>query len=470
MNVRLLRGLLLGLIVCATWAVACSYNLSYFYVRGAAVYDAGWFAWLAAHAAGWPMLNPTDIGGNFLAIHMSTIFFLTSMLLKPFACVPEAVAFSAVFALWAPVLFLSLWLLLERFGIAFGGRCGVALLLTGNGLILSMVGFPHIEIFIPALGLLTIALGLRASGAVSWFFACLAAALLLSIREDAGFHMALPLLAMALTAPRGDTIRHRCIGLALVALCAGIATLATQKLFVPGGGQALGNVYLGQPLFAQLSLGSTARRLVYWATRRTYIFAPLVVLLSARDRRLALGVLIGLPWLALSLVAATQPAGDLWDYYCFPLVFAVVWPLLLGQIAAPASLLRLQIRIGLVSTGLFVIVGLVPFVGDGGSHDRNPWTHLVPPTMTAIRATEAALAHADDTIMDDGAASLALGRIQPWQYRLSLNFSATDLARAQSFVEFTVHPTYQMPKIEALQRMFPYCVRLADTDLQRCTR
>ncbi len=52
-----------------------SYNLHYFYLHGAPVYDSGWFAWLSRIAADWPMANPQLIGGFALPIHLWLIFF-----------------------------------------------------------------------------------------------------------------------------------------------------------------------------------------------------------------------------------------------------------------------------------------------------------------------------------------------------------------------------------------------------------
>ena len=94
-------------------------------------------------------------------------------------------------------------------------------------------------------------------------------------------HLFLVLLAMASVSTwAGD--RHtmwRLLGLAAFAITGSILALWVQRQGVPGGGQQLGNVYLGQPALAHVSVAGLARRLVYWCTRREYIFLPLLTLL-----------------------------------------------------------------------------------------------------------------------------------------------------------------------------------------------
>ena len=448
-----------GAVMLALWLLNVSYNLDLFYNRGAALYDAGWFAWLASHADAWPMTNPAAIGGNYLSIHMATLFFASTPVLRQLA-LPDALRFALLISIWAPLLWLAFFLLLAR--LRLWPRIALALLLTFNGLSLAMLGFPHIEILIPSLGLLAIALLVRARGPWSWLGFCVVLGLVLSIREDAGLHIALPLLAMAVAT---GGWRNRYLAAAGLGIFAGAATLAVQKLTLPAGAEALGTVYLGHPAFAQLSMRTVFDRLRYWLTRRAYVFVPLAML--APGRTPAIGILVALPWLALSLIAANQPAGNLWDYYGFPLVFAFVWPLLLAQVASRFRL-RLQLAMGGVSTALFVVVGLLPFVGDGGSHDRAPWTHLVPPSETRIRATQAALAAVPDALLDDGAASLALDHSEPWQNRIDLGFTEADIARASRFIRFQTHPAYLAPRIDALQKRFPTCTPIVDTALETC--
>ena len=471
---------IIGFLILSIYSINVGYNLQLFYRRGAGD-NSGWFAWLASNAHAWPMTNPDVIGGNFLSSHMSPIFFVTTALLQPLSDLPVAVRFCLLISLWAPILWLALFVLLDRFAaITFGQRCAASLLLTFSGIMLSMLGFPHIEMLIPALGLLAIAICLRAESASGWAGAGVIALLALTIREDAGMHLFLVLLAMASVSNWAGDRRTmwRLLGLAAFAITGSILALWVQRQGVPGGGQQLGNVYLGQPALAHVSVAGLARRLVYWCTRREYIFLPLLTLLIAASRcglgdyRLLLGVALSLPWLALSLVAAAQQAGDLWSYYSFPLMFMLLWPLLLSQSGPPASrrLLLLQIVMGGLSTAAFVAVGLLPNVGDGGSHDKAPWTHLWPPSPTSIRLTEVSLAHRDGWLFDYGAAALVFGSLRPGQFRAGLAFDDADIRAAHGLVRFDTEPNFLAPQISALRQVFPICTSVGDTVLQICTR
>jgi hypothetical protein len=429
------------------------------------------------------MPNPEVVGGNFLAIHMSPIFFVSTALLLPLSDLPMAVRFCLLISLWAPLLWLALFLLLDKFHtVTFGQRCATAVLLTVNGLMLSMMGFPHIEILIPVLGLLSVAIWLRAETVLPWVGAAIIALLALTIREDAGLHLFLALLAMASASAwmRDWRTTRRQVALAVLCLTGGFLALWLQRQNVPGGGQQLDTVYLGSPALAHVSIDSLARRLVYWATRRQYIFLPLLAMVVASilrrsgDRRLLLGGAISLPWLMLSLVAAADQAGDLWSYYCFPLVFMVLWPLLLSQVgpSAPQQLLRVQIAMGGLSTAAFLAIGVLPYsyVGDGGSHDKAPWVHLLPPSPTTIRQTEASLVHRDGWLFDYGSAALVFGLLRPGQFHPALAFDDAEIAAARGFVRFETVPRYLAPKIGALERVFPICSPIEGTVLRICTR
>ncbi len=470
------------IILTLSYLLNVSYNLNRFYEIGAGD-DSGWFAWLTSNAHAWPIANPAMIGGNFLSIHMSPVFFVTTYLFLPLSGFPLAVRFCLFISLWAPLLWLALFLFLDRFTttITFGQRCAVALLLTFNGLMLSMLGFPHIEMLIPALGLLAIAVWLRAETASGWASGGIIAFFALSVREDAGFHLSLALLGMALVSKWAgdDRTLYRLLALAAFFITGSALALLIQRWGVPGSGQQLGNVYLGHPPLAHVSAASLARRLVYWLTRREYIFLPLAVLLISAGRtalggrRLFLGVAVCLPWLALSLVAAEQQAGDLWSYYGFPLVFMLLWPLLLaqpGSLAPPLRLLVLQIGMGGLSTAAFIAIGLLPHVGDGGSHDKAPWAHLWPPSWDAIRLTEESLTHRDGWLFDYGAAALVFGSLRPGQFRPGLAFNDVDIKTAHGFLRFNTEPTFLAPKIAALQKVFPMCTSVNGTVLQVCTR
>ena len=81
-------GVLTMLVPLVLYTLYLSYNLEYFYVRGAAIYDAGWRAWLSVHATSWAMPNPPLIGGDFLGNHVTPLFYLTSAIARILPAMP----------------------------------------------------------------------------------------------------------------------------------------------------------------------------------------------------------------------------------------------------------------------------------------------------------------------------------------------------------------------------------------------
>ncbi|HUN01193.1 MAG TPA: hypothetical protein PLI96_12025 [Halothiobacillus sp.] len=454
----------------ALYALSFSYDLNYFYLRGGAVYDAGWFSWLANNAVSWPMLNPHFIGGNFLAIHASFIFFLTTLILHPVLSIPEVVRFSLLFSLWVPLFWLSIFLIVRRYWLAT--------LFTFNGLNLAMLGFPHIESFIVPFGLLSLAVFFRVRGAVGFMLALVPLGLALSIREDAGFHIFIWITALlACQFASKGTLDRGLIGLALIALIGSVGSLLLQKFMVPGGGGQINQIYFGHPLFAGLTVHSLLHRLVYWSTRRTYIFLPLAIMAFIAIRRwanskfLLVGIGVALPWLTLSLIAVASSAGNLMDYYCFPLLFAFFWPLFLAEVLNLPALLNIQFAMGAASTLMFIFFGVLPFVGDGGLHDRAPWTHLVPPRPSLITATQAAIANNPNSIFDDGAASLIVGDLRSGQFALNDTFTLAQLSAARTYIRFVTPPAaYIADQAHVLDKIFSACNVIPSTRLEVCQR
>ena len=115
------------------------------------------------------------------------------------------------------------------------------------------------------------------------------------------------------------TLARRLGFLAAVGFCYSAAVLALQKFSSPEGGQTMATVYLGYPFLGHVDGQLLLHRLIYWAAARSYIFVSLVILAGAvgrwRDRVLALGVALCLPWLGLSLMAVSPIAGGLFGYY-----------------------------------------------------------------------------------------------------------------------------------------------------------
>jgi len=263
--------------------------------------------------------------------------------------------------------------------------------------------------------------------------------------------------------------------------------LALQKFAVPGGGEALSRMYLGNPLLAHVDGRMLALRLIYWGTARSYIFVPLAILAGAavywRDRALALGITICLPWLGLSLLAVSPGGGGLHGYYSAPLMFGFFWPLLLTRLPGAVvgkpriRLLRLQGIMAVVSTFLFVLIGtLALLVGQGSVAQWAPWSQVMPPSPARIAATERFLSsfsaspYFDHLIFDDGVASLLMGRLREGQYRFLLVFSDAEISQAAGFVRFVDEDHAARDTEAQLMAHFPVCQPVNGTALEQCER
>jgi hypothetical protein len=441
-----------GAAVCFAVPFVCATNLTInrFYTFGAEVLDSGWFAWLVTEARQWGMPSPPAIGGGF--DHVAPMFFLWTALhdLVPF--IPAPVWLALILGFWFGLLGLACALCLLPGLTRLPGRLEslpqvaavLALLAAGNGIALAIVGFPHVEIAIPALLFLTIAL--RGGHRLRWLWP-LPFVLLLTVREDAGLHAALAFAALA--ALRGWQQRNwRAAvpetGLMLAGLLAGGAALLLQHSRLAGGDNLLASEYLGTPLLAHLTPDFLAHRVHLLFRDRSYIWAPLLLLgLQAafwRDLRLLVGLLICLPWFTLSFVAIGEQPGEMWSYYSFPLMVGLCWPALAGRAfnVPPRDCRRYA-----VAQAALAVLSIGLFVGSGNNHDRHPWRGFGPggwariaPTEQAVDSLLARRPMLGHLIVDDRVAALRPGAFSADELHLGLTYTPAEIARADTMVDW----------------------------------
>ncbi len=415
--------------------LATNYTLNRFYELGAAMWDSGWFAHLATHG----LRNPPAIGGLFLNDHMSLVLGLLALIhqLTPETAAPVHFAFTQ--GVWFGTIGLAASLCLMPH-LPKPAALALALLAAMNGISLATIGFPHIEIAIPALILLMLALWVRGHRLASW----LVLPLLLSVREDAGLHLATIFALIALwrwrhagdgRAARGEAL------LAATAIAASLALLGVQEaLFVTGEDQ-LHDTYLGEPALAHLSWQFVWHRIYRLGQNRSYIYLPflltLAVALRQRSWALALGPLAGIPWVALALIAKSHAAGELMSYYGFPLMIGLCWPM----VAASRFFARPDPSIPLRLAASNVVLSIVLFAFSGGMHDRRPWESFGPPNLARIAATEAALdditthrATIGPFLIDDAVGALRPAAFTSGELRMLLAFTPAEIHAAESFI------------------------------------
>lgn len=414
--------------------LATNYTINRFYALGAAMWDSGWFAHLAVNG----LRNPPAIGGIFLTDHMSLVFVLLSLVhgLTPATTAP--VFFAASQGLWFGVIGLAASLCLRPI---VGARFAVPLAVLGalNGISLATIGFPHIEIAIPALVLLMLALWARGQVRAAW---CVLP-LLLTIREDAGLHLATVFALVALWTWRvaGWRAARPAAAMAACGLLAAAAIMGVQHVWFTAPTDQLHETYLGSPMLAHVNWHFLGNRIYRLGQNRSYIYLPFLLTLAAAARRrdllLAIGPLAGLPWLGLALVARSSQAGELMSYYGFPLMIGLCWPMVAAvwSTARPARVFALR----LFAVNMLLSVALFAF--SGGMHDRRPWNSFGIPNAQRMAASDAALDMLlanrpvmGRMIVDDEVGSLRPEAFLPNELRPLMAFSAEELRGVDAFV------------------------------------
>ncbi len=164
--------------------------LHHFYVHGAPLYDAGWFAYWTTHALTLDVTTIPSINDRpMLATHVFLFFFSLSYIYQIFSSfLSEQVYFSIVQGAWAGMVSLATFLCGYR-----AINCwllAVISIATGlNPFVFTSTSFPHVEMAMPAFIALFIAFYVRLrEHRRLWWMPFLPLAGLLSVREDAGLH------------------------------------------------------------------------------------------------------------------------------------------------------------------------------------------------------------------------------------------------------------------------------------------
>lgn len=424
---RILAGLVAFIVPAA---LVLAYTLDHFYRTGAYFWDSGQFAFLASYSLSWPMpdppfyhVDPTVPPRTFFHVHIQPIFYFTTALKQAFPAVPPAAFYSLLQAAISGLL-----------GWAVATACTTAhrspflALATGLatafcGPVLATVGYPHIELAIPVLFLVSLVFWLRGRRVSS----CVALALCLLVREDAGLHAGSALTALALAQwlarEPSEKIRPTLVA-AIVCVAYALAALGFQKILYPVPTGRLFQVYLGVPVGSHVSADLIARRGMLFMVEKGYVVWPLVLILSVaaykRNAILAAGPLSVLPWVILSLLAAEDVAAFT-SFYAFPTLIGIAWPCI--AFAMGRAERGLQLCVSVLSIALFVLFG-------GANHDNKPWRHVTWPDLAAIGGYEekllAAIARQDRfgrLMVDNSVASLvpAALKTNEWAFQWAVD-------------------------------------------------
>jgi hypothetical protein len=405
------------------------------------MWDAGWFAHLTCHG----LQNPPALGGTFLADHMSIVLGILAVVHTFAPAMPDPIFFAFTQGFWFGILGLATSICVTPWLPTVRGLL-LAILSAMNGISLATLGFPHIEVAIPALILLVLALWTTNRRAA----ALAVVPLLLTVREDAGLHLAIIWALMAAYSwySTGQWSAARMgAGLAVLCVIISFATLAVQlAIFSDGafgadGMDSLHAVYLGRPTLAHVDWPFLVHRALRLGQNRSYIYLPpLVTILLAiwlRNLGLALGPLAGIPWMALSLVAVSPVAGELMSYYGFPLMIGLCWPMLACQPGLGSIDPKFGMRLFAANIGGSILL----FCLSGSMHDSRPWLGFGLPDFARIAATEAALddilAHRSQLgrfIVDDAVGALRPSVFTPSELRMAMAYSEGEIAMTNAII------------------------------------
>ncbi|MEN9316965.1 MAG: hypothetical protein RIS35_3358 [Pseudomonadota bacterium] len=394
-----IAGSVWGLAACVLACLAAfDYVMNHLYVQGSGMLDVGWFVHLFSNAVVFPPTNPAVLGpGHYFSTHVSPIVFLTTFVHR--GLMPglgDPLFFSLVFAIPHGIVCWTVMAALRDAGvvarpIAVWLAPPVALLSAFNGVSLGALGFPHPEIAIPALLLAVLVLCVRSATPS----ACAVFCVLLSVREDAGLHAALLLgtICVALRIHRGRIPRSM-PWLAFAGLLCSLITILVQKhLF--GGDDAFGRIYAGPGPYDHLSAEFLFRRLAFFIGSRDYILLPWIVSLGLCLLRRNLihlcGLVAVLPWALLSLTAIESMPGTLSNYYAFPMVVSMVWPILAGWLTV-RLLGRCLSRAERTAMLLVPLLGIALFPSGLGHADPRPWRQFGFAHLSVSAATDDAVA------------------------------------------------------------------------------
>lgn len=311
--------------------------LHHFYVRGAPLYDAGWFAYWMTHAltldvTGIPSIEDVPMLGR----HVFLFFFPLSYIYQIFSSfLSEQVYFSIVQGAWAGMVSLSV------FWIGYGAiNCwllAVISVATGlNPFVFTSTSFPHVEMAMPAFIALFIASWMRLREHPRlWWLSFLPLAGLLSVREDAGLHgfgLFILLAAYFWWRVRERRDIWRFFGLVSL-ICIGYSVVAflVRQSFSPGGDTIVWK-FVGSPPYAHLTVDLILERVAFIASNREYVYIPMLALalLAVLQRSLLplIAVVSVLPWMLWHLIAIDQLAGTFFPYMMAPVMVVMFWPLL----------------------------------------------------------------------------------------------------------------------------------------------
>lgn len=455
------------------WAAALpgvlvmNYVMNQYFVHGSGVLDVGWFTYLMTNDAAWPIKNLSILPqSSFFSIHFSPFFYPAAVFynfIRDWVSPHLYFAFfmGFMYGMLSLAIFIAGDKLIEKntvykyFFLLF-----VSLLSAFNGVGLGLIGFPHVEIAIPALLLLFLSLYFTGRKMIS--YAVLTCFLI--IREDAGLHAFFLLFGMVLLLyfiPKASVrLRKKLLFLSMITLLYSVFVILIQKIYF-GGDDAFIRIYAGTPPFAHLNLSYLIHKLGFFLENRAYIYVPalLCVILAVLRRNIlyVAPVISSLPWLLISLIAVAAMPSTLSNYYAFPLIVILVWPVFANLIAIRVNLHhRIEFRSVFTDTLLVTGLSVALFPGSAGHVDASPWndvgfefTSRYTPTQQLVRCI-ADWEDAGKILYDEPMAALSVNTLQKSEYGYLNRYSEQQIREAETVVFTTSLTALNGPSVKSM--------------------
>jgi len=445
MNQQVLKKTLPFLSFFIPFFITKNYVINHIYIYGSGIFDVGWFTYLMSNELTWPLQNP-EIAGlkeTFFATHFSPFFYFTSFLYKfLFSFISPQVYFASFIGLMYGLISTAVYISLNQF---FKENLFIVFLISVfsafNGASIALIGFPHIEIAIPALIMLFLALYFTENKKSSYlvFF------LLMTIREDAGFHLfgvLFFIILIAFTLKSKNKIQKNLIIILSLSLIYSILAMWLQKNYFPGD-DALRRVYLGEPLFQHINKEFLYQNLKFFLTQRGYLYLPFMAAIFFsiyfKNKFLLVAFLASIPWFLLSFIAISPMPHTFSNYYGFVFITALSWTSFAFLINYKLTEQIPKLSNVILSFIFITVVSILTFNGSGHV-DPKPWKKVGYNTIkdidNFINYFSQRKEDYKNILFDEPTAALFVKKIKKNEYAFLNNFSSEQMKNADTVLFF----------------------------------